>query len=656
MLKFLRKYQLILLAVGGSLLMVVFLLQPVLGQLQPDPRKELVGRIGDQKVLMGEQMRASIELDILDRFVPEIGSIVGLDRGDDRVTHWMLLKHEAERLGVMGVQRDGADWMQEIAFGLAQRDLNQMRQMGQQVTEEQAAEYIEQAYQVLQIRKKSLMQSNQGLDEAAFNRVLSTARGVVRLQRLYDGAPELSKPRAVSSFAESGTRILTDQLVLGSALVASEVPEPTDDEIRAHFAAYRDTVPGNTDLENGGNEFGFGYLLPARIKMEWLALDRARIAESVVADPVAVRRRWQRENPDGGDFAADRGAIESVVREELVQKIMTDADEVIRGEILSQTRGLEKSGIYRTLPEDWTAPDLARIAQKVVDTIAEREGVRIPLPAVTRRTDAWLTPRDIQMIPGVGRAAFRVGNQFAGVVELPGMVRGVGEDTRVAVQVGMPVIDPPALSPDGSRYYITVLGARGESAPDSVDEIRELVVSDIKSLRGFRLLESQVDAYREAAATSGLGTVANLFGSSAGVTAPQVRENIFVAKGGLVQAMRTSRPDMRADQPAFRDAVLSRAADLNPLADADSMVGAQSIVVTPLPASRSIAMASIRAKRPALLDDFRLYQGAVVANEVRRMIIEAEDGAGPLTYDALKSRLNYVPVGRKADDAEGDEG
>ena len=126
------------------------------------------------------------------------------------------------------------------------------------------------------------------------NRVLSKARGVMRLRRLYRSAPSLSRQRAVEAFLEGSTAILTDQLVLGPELLEGEVAEPTDDEVAAFFAEYRDNPEGNTDESAGGNAFGFGYLLPARVKLEWLALERSRIAEVVVPDPVAVRRRWQR--------------------------------------------------------------------------------------------------------------------------------------------------------------------------------------------------------------------------------------------------------------------------------------------------------------------------------------------------------------------------
>jgi hypothetical protein len=376
----------------------------------------------------------------------------------------------------------------------------------------------------------------------------------------------------------------------------------------------------------------------------------------VVPDPVAVRRRWQRENPDGGDFDGARAALEAQIREETVDRILADADEVIRGDILSATRGMEKEGIYRSLPADWSVPDLEVIAQRVVSAVQERHGVRIPLPRVIRRTDAWQTPVDLQSLPGVGGAAFRVGNQILRVTDLPTLVRGVGEDTRVAVQVGLPVIDPPAAGQDGSRYYITVLEARGESPPDSVDEIRGRVVTDIRENRAFDLHAAQLEAYREAAVAGGLEAVASLFADRGGTTAPTVRENIFVARERVAGATFAAQPDPRADDAVLRDAVLEAGSGLDPLDEPDSLGGAEAIVAEALPASRSVVLARVRAKRPPSLEDFRRFQSGVVLSSVRRLVDEAEAGTSPLSFASLADRLGYESLRNRGDEDAGEAG
>lgn len=647
MLKFLRKYQLIVLAIGGSLLMVVFLLEPVLNQITPDERKRPVATVGTdgKKFTRGDQVQANIELDLLTRFMPAIPFLLGIDP-ENRTAHWMLLKHEAERLGVMGVQQDGADWIPELAFGLVQEEIRRAQQMGQNITSDEVNQLLDMSIRGLRERKNSLLLQSYGLTDAGFNEIMSKARGVSRLRRLYDTAPRLSEPSAVRAIEQMATRVLTDQVVLGPELLTPDLAMPSDEQLAGHLALYQDNRPGDTS----GNEFGFGYLLPARVKLEWLVLEPRRIAEVVRPDPVAVRRRWQAQNPDGGSFNEDRARIENEILQERVSQIVNDADEIIRGEILGSIRGVEREGIYRSLPEGWARPDLEHIAQDVVEAIAERHGARIPLPSVIRRTDRWLTPQELQQVPGVGRAVFRVGNRTVPVSYLPSLVRGIGQDTTVAVQIGLPIIDPVAQGADNTRYYITVIDARAESSPDGVDEIRDQLVRDYNSMRAFRMHTDRLAEYHSVAIAGGLDAVAAMFAPESGQSPVLVRENIFVMQDGLVPATWMSRPDPRADDEAFRSAVMAAAADLDPMTEPDSLAADLAVVAVPLPGSRSVALAKVRAKVPPTLEDYRRFEAGLVARETFEMVQEAQTEGHPLQFDRLAERLRFVELGVRGEE------
>lgn len=656
MLKFLRKYQLILLAVGGSLLMVVFLLEPVLRQLTPDPAKREVAKIGDGTTLtLGEQTRANVEMDLLERFLPTFPMLLGIDP-EERAAHWMLLKHEAERLGVMGIAQDGADWIPELAFELAQSQVNNLRRQGQAVTQEDADQILENSNIFLNQQQDRLIQVNR-LNEQAFYEVLSTARGVMRMRRLYGEAPRLSRQRVMSAFDEMGTGVLIDQVVIGPELLADEVAEPTEAELEAQLERYASVRAGETTDGEGG-QFGFGYLLPARVKLEWLQLDPAAIREAVSADPVRVRRRWQERGDDSVPFAEARGEIEEEIRGERVQQIMVDADEIVRGEILGATRGLEKQGIYRKLPEGWTAPDLEKIAGDVVEAIQDRHGVRITRPVVERRTDGWLTPAELNALPGVGRAVYRVGTRQARAAVLPSLVRGIGgsNDSKIiAVQKGLPVVDPVAEDPtSGAKYYITVLDAVDESPPAGVDEIRERLVTDVKARKAYELLTDRLDVYRETATRDGLEALAAMFAGSEGGSPVTVRENILVNSERMAPATFRSFPDQRADRPVYREAVMAEAEDLSPLAEPDSSPLSQSIVGVGVPSSRVVAFARIRAKVPASAEAFRAQAPMVVMSARANLLGEKQGLSNPLDFGPMAERLGYQRLGENGDAETGD--
>ncbi|USN98512.1 MAG: hypothetical protein H6810_10095 [Phycisphaeraceae bacterium] len=652
MLKFLRKYQMILLAVGGSLLMVVFLLQPVLKRMTPDPGKRTFATIGadKQKITLGEQGQANAELDVLEKFIPELRILLGIDR-EHQSAHWLMLKYEADRMGVIGVQQDGDDWIPELAYGLVLAQVQLARQQGQQVSNDDVNQSIATTTEALKARRRSMLQSYRMLDEGAFNQVLSKARGVTRLRQLYDGAVRMSEPQAVRLVEDRGTRILTDQLVLGPELIDTSDTPPTDEELAAQFEKYKNDRAGDTTA----NEYGFGYLQPARVKVEWLALDPKRISESVNPDPVLVRRRWQENHKEGESFDDARADLQNQIRDETVKQIMTEADELIRGDILAAERGLEKEGIYRKLPEGWTPPNYEKIAQDVVDAIRERHGIRITLPAVIRRTDRWLTPTDLRQLPGLGGANFRVGNRRVLTAMLPQMVRGVGTDTTVPVQLGLPVIEPVAEDADGAKYYITVLDARGESPPDDVEEIRSQVERDLNSLTAYKRLTEHLDEYRAMAVEGGLAAVTDVFRKDENDSRAKVRENIFVSYDRLVPATFQSLPDSRANVQPFRDAVVKIGDTLDPQAKPDTLPAEQAMVTLPLPASRAVVLARVRAKVPPTVEEYQLYEESMVAQQSREMVRDAQDGDDPLSYQSMVARLQYAEVKKKgSDDSDSD--
>ena len=70
--------------------------------------------------------------------------------------------------------------------------------------------------------------------------------------------------------------------------------------------------------------------------------------------------------------------------------------------------------------------------------------------------------------------------------EIPGVEPGF-----LTIQTGVPLTETFLQDGQGNRYYMTVLAVRGESAPDSVDEKRELLVKDWKKIRAFEGLKAR---------------------------------------------------------------------------------------------------------------------------------------------------------------------
>src|SRR5690606_10817092 len=97
MLKFLRKYMKIILAVFGTILMILFLLPAGIDSYGQSARIETIGTIGDEEITTIDRQNAKGEIDLVSSFLG--GRLpFGLDQSNGDL-HWILLLREAERQG-----------------------------------------------------------------------------------------------------------------------------------------------------------------------------------------------------------------------------------------------------------------------------------------------------------------------------------------------------------------------------------------------------------------------------------------------------------------------------------------------------------------------------------------------------------------------------
>ena len=304
MLRLLRRRQGILLAVFGTVLMILMLAdQSIYG---------LMGRlfsgsgtwatIGDRSISSETRAQLARELEVLDR--------VG----------WMGIG-----AGPLGVIEDPAHWLL-----LTEMARNAGFTTGSLATEMQEAE-LAQVYTAAGRTPE-------------VDRALSNLFGVIRMFGAMANSPTLSDRRLIrdasSIFGGADCRLM----VLEAQATGDE---PSDEAIASHFENYRDVEPSDP-------EQAFGYRLPDRVAVDWFTLpanvieDAARTSEAM--DTIAVLKHWK-TNPRGRAFPAYDASIEvpEVVIDDLLA-IETDAlfDRVDRR--LSSTL-LEARRDLKTTPE-----------------------------------------------------------------------------------------------------------------------------------------------------------------------------------------------------------------------------------------------------------------------------------------------------------------
>ncbi|MFG0325641.1 MAG: hypothetical protein ACF8SC_00025 [Phycisphaerales bacterium JB037] len=678
MLKFLRKYNKWVLVVAACFLMVAFLAPQAIQQWGRNLDKRVVGRIGDQAVRVRDLRDAGAEASLA-----ELALIPGLLDEREKTIHWLLLRTEAERSGFMASTGDGRALVDELAsqigyeiglrnyvaneMGLPLQFLAQFRAQIEPQWRNQwlADESLQAAY--TQQGRRFVEQSAGGIaTDTELYESMARIRGVQRMIEQWTLAGALSDRRALREIKEAGREAWARAVFLPASDLAAGVPEPTDDELVAHYERFSAVTPDD-------GEFGFGYTLPARIKFETLLLDRSAIEDAITPDAIEVRKLWQSQKAPAGsypaDFAAAKPAVEADLKAQIADRVIDVARQAIGAALLPGIRELDSEGRYRVVTDAYRSqrPSLADVAQAVRQQVAEASfplasggTVDMPAPVVTIH-DRWLTADEIAQLPAVGRAAMQLGGGRLSLAQALFQVRELAGENVLALQQGLPAVQTPANLPDGSLVYFTVLDTRPQSPPDSMEEIRDRVLEDLRTLRAYEALKSSLDEYRSLAVSEGLDAAAQRFAEARADADPAQAEapppTVFDEVRFTPQTVLLSQLGVPADNLNFqevRDAVLSAADTIDPSTPLDAIDAGVATVATTVDSAMGLAIVRILAPRPVTREQLRAqalgYTQLVMSNE----FAEVRTDENPFSLAALTQRLKYVDLEGSASDEEQD--
>ncbi|MEO1512190.1 MAG: hypothetical protein AAFU70_08965, partial [Planctomycetota bacterium] len=402
-----------------------------------------------------------------------------------------------------------------------------------------------------------------------------------------------------------------------------------------------------------------GYVLPPRIKLEWLEVDRDDMRGLVSVTRVEVARADEAQNPGAEDFGEEAQARRALVREALINDAIEEAfaiaDDTVRAAYIGALRDArEVDGIY-TLPDGWTPPTLEEIAARVTERLDADTKVRGYVPAIVRLDD-WQTQPDLSFVAGssIGFSQFQLGARtlrFGGIISQLDELRPDDlEDSDptnprlMPAQIGIPLFDPPAAT-ERARFYVTVTEAAPESAPPSFDEIRDQVTTDERTLRAYERLTSQLPGWAGLAEGEGLEALAEVIdipeGTAPGAIQLEPTRDASVRRLFVQQTDFNNPFDRRvSNSQTFTGAVLDAADELDPSLGAEA---GTVFVSVELPAERAVAIAAIRAFRPATNDEYLQTANALSGRYINQSLGEILTQS-PFGYQELAERHQYVPV------------
>lgn len=556
MLKFFRKYNKQILVVGGVLLMVIFLIQPAISIFMPSGAGRVVGTIDGKEVTLGDQQQATAQMRLLGGLNP----LLAQDVGDDPLL-WMQLQRRANQLGLSASEAEVGSFLGQLGV-----DTDQLTQLVLrfQTTEDTVYETVR-AYlavskyrdlvsgvvtQSVLERLGAVAQAQQAFSQARNFSQQGQAQFASFLQqqalRVFasaEGHQRISEPAVRHAVRDSNAQVAGRVVLFRASDRVDRVEEPAEAELEELFEQHKGDAPGQSE------PFGFGYLVPDRIRIEWLAIPREAVAETVEVDEaeaVAFYRenedRFEPEPPPEGEPPPEPfGAFPSrEVRERVIDALRTQKTdeqldamtEAARNAMRRPLRRLDNDDQgYKSIPEDLALPPLDEVAAR----LGENYGIEVE---VRQATDSWVSlrnPRTLGPLAGTVMAERQPPVPFSRYVA---SARELDPDPRnplvpLQLQVGVP--SQPMAGIDGNRRYVFRLtDAEAGHEPERLDAVREQVAADARRLAAYNALTADASKWLMQARAEGLQAMAEEAGVSARNLPPRSRNDARNARAGGV--------------------------------------------------------------------------------------------------------------------------
>ena len=504
MLRHLRTHNRTIMAVGGTLLLVSWALGGALSNLSSNAARSGAGwaTIGpsNTKITATDLAQVQEELAVLERFGDRL--LNNLGAAHDPV-HWYLLTREASEAGLVGGLGDGRLRAEERA--IAENAQSQPGADGKTPPQIDGTMVV-----------RALMMSSHASEKAVLT-TLAKVNGVYRLLGLYSSMPRFSDARLRHAAARELTSVACDVVVLDArTLTLPEVGEPSPPELDEQLKKYGDKKPGEGD-------FGFGYRLPDRVKVEWIEIPLANVQAVIEAssslDTLTLKKKFA-ENPAKfgvtdtsidalSIFPAYEASVRKTVLEELVTARMADVTKFTSDHLALATRGLAKDGGYFKLPEDWASkkPDFLALCNQLVAEF------KIDTPLYGSTGGQWNAADDLKKISNLGTATTtKFGARSMSFTDLIAQTKelGHGNDT---VPIQKDVASPPLTATNRSVFFFRVIDVDPSRAPTSVAEAGESLVRDVKAEDRYAAMKAAQAEILALAGTDGMRAVADRYGA-----------------------------------------------------------------------------------------------------------------------------------------------
>ncbi|RPJ39746.1 MAG: hypothetical protein EHM35_01565 [Planctomycetaceae bacterium] len=375
---------------------------------------------------------------------------------------------------------------------------------------------------------------------------------------------DVTIPQLMHMASSSGSTLDAEIVQLPARAFVDKQNQPADDVLQAQFDKYKGSFPGAVTQDN---PFGFGYKLPDRLQLEYVALklqDVAGIVPAPTQEEAEIHYRQNRQrlytkevpsdpndpnSPKTQQVTSYAEVAETIMEQLRKERIITKATQ-----ILEEVRTTADAKLAE-LTVEGKEPSVEQLKDKAgqYDGITKELTVKYSIPMFNGQT-GWLNAVDMQMDKYLGRLV--VSSQGATsslrLSQLLFSVKDLGENAailmfaqapRMHTTIG-PASDPMvAMSPDLSGQIMMVVKITGISKAaepenlnvifttrtidlgdasakkDDVYSVREKVTEDVQRLTAWDTTKSRAEEFVALAKTEGWNPAItkfnNLYGKQA---------------------------------------------------------------------------------------------------------------------------------------------
>jgi hypothetical protein len=436
--------------------------------------------------------------------------------------YWILLRHEAQSAGFAVPSEDVGPLLGRIVPQLFP-----------------GTTYA----QVMQARV-----SRYGIPEQA---ILTTFGELLAVLQYAEAACSLEDVTSaeIRNLASFENQTLSAEMVqLKAMFFADKDATPTDDEIAAQFEKYKDYFP---EQASEANPYGFGYKLPDRLQIEYIAADLQNV-ETTVSRPTAEQTEAYYQNnrerlytqqvkadpndpnsPEIQQVQPYAEVADSIADRLLREKVVRKAEQILLEARSRADAGLEE---LRSREKEPTIPELQKEAGKYEDialALGQKHGVALYsgrtglVSAADILADEYLGRL---VLTGFGPSPSRLAQVLFSVQELGedaitimfaprarlyatiGPARDPMADTardlsdQIMAVVRIIAVEPAAPPQDANVTYSTKTLTMGDLAADddeSVHSVREKVIDDLRVLAAWETTKAKAQEFVELATKDG---------------------------------------------------------------------------------------------------------------------------------------------------------